>query len=64
MGRPQQLAMTVASLDIRVVILLVRHEPHGIDEAQRVVKVGKLEVFDDGRTVGLQLPAWQLPQVA
>src|SRR5690242_1251789 len=54
--------MAVACFDVRVVILVVGHEAHGIDEAQGAVEILELEILDDGLAVLAQLPARQCAQ--
>ena len=51
--------MPVAGFEIRVVVLLVRHEAHRVDEAQRVVEIGEAEILGDRAAVGGQRPAGQ-----
>ncbi len=61
---PQHLAMAIARFEVRMMIFLVGHEAHGVDEAEGVVKVGETEILDDGLAVGGNLPAGQACQVA
>ena len=37
--RPQHLAMAIAGLQVRMVVLAVGHEPDRVDEAQRVAEI-------------------------